>query len=299
MRATLIYNQRAGGVSQMSVDELIGALKSSGYSPVYKATSDERDLDAVLEDATGLFVVAGGDGTLRAVATRIIGKPVTLCPLPLGTANNICRDLCVEGTPLEIIAGLDAYEPYLFDVGRVDAPWGQALFFEAFGCGLYADALATYQPEQGKSVLRALQTLSQTLVDVDTYRWKASLDGEDISGHYLLLEVLNTTAVGPRLTLAPEARTDDGLLDVVRVHHSEGVNHFEYAASLINQRLEHVDGVQVMRGQRLELHWSGFDLHLDGEVYSAPKGWTGPATLYVEVVAGALEFWLPKGAGRG
>lgn len=292
MRATLIYNQSAGGIDQVTVDELLGALRECGYAPVYKATSREDDLDTVLEDATGLVVVAGGDGTLRAVATRVIGKPVSLCPIPLGTANNICRGLCVEGSPLEIIAGLQTYEPHLFDVGRVDAPWGQDTFLEAFGCGLYADALATYEPERGKSVVRALQTMSQTLVDVQTYHWMLTLDGADLSGHYLLLEVLNTAATGPRLELAPGASTNDGLLDVVRVHPSD-VYHLEYVRGLLFGDIEEIPGVEVTRGQRLELHWTGFPLHLDGEV-RPPAGWRGDAaTLTVEVLPGALEFWLP------
>jgi diacylglycerol kinase family enzyme len=68
------------------------------------------DLDAVLTKAKGLVVAAAGDGTVRAVVTRLIGKGLPIAVLPLGTANNIWNTLAsqmpVPATVQEILAGL-------------------------------------------------------------------------------------------------------------------------------------------------------------------------------------------------
>src|SRR5687768_4431875 len=97
MQATLIINPNSGGAEQVKPEELIQALQEAGYEPVLKATNSEEELDTALNGIRDLVVSAGGDGTFRAVATRLLGKKVFLTHLPLGTANNVGHSLGIEG----------------------------------------------------------------------------------------------------------------------------------------------------------------------------------------------------------
>ena len=309
MEATLIYNSNAGGVNQVTVDELRDALQEVGFYPIYKATSSEADLDVALEDVEGLVVVAGGDGTVRAVATRLIGRKVPLAVVPMGTANNISRSLGVTAAPLAILTGLKNPVKCLFDVGYVRAPWGEDYFLEGAGYGLYADTLALYDPEQGKSILRGMDAVRQTLANYQVYRTEMKLDGRDISGDYLLAEMLNTKAIGPRLKLAPDADPSDSLLDVVRVRDVVREQFLHFVVSFLSENLAEVPAVEMDRGRKLELVWAGFPIHVDGEV--RPKLDELPADrlaardarlrlldalgapISLEVLPQALEFWLP------
>jgi len=309
MEATLIYNASAGGVNQVPVEALQDALSEAGYYPVYRATSSEADLDLALEDVNGLVVAAGGDGTIRAVATRLLGRNIPLAFLPLGTANNIGKTLGVTAAPLEIIAGLKDPQKRRFDVGRVRGPWGEDYFLEGAGYGFYADTLALYDPDKGKSVLRGLDAVRQALADYKIYRTDMKLDGQDISGDYLLVEVLNMAAIGPRLKLAPNADPGDGLFDVVCVHQDAGDQFARFAVSFFSESLEELPTVEIVRGQKLEITWVGFPIHIDGEV--RPKLDELPAgrleardarlallgslgvVITVEILPQAIEFWLP------
>jgi diacylglycerol kinase family enzyme len=165
MKARLVYNQSAGMRHNITADDLVEALHQAGYDCVYTETDSEADLDPILADAEGLIVAAGGDGTVRAVVTRIIGQDVALAVVPLGTANNIGRTLGVEGRPLEIVAGLESPRQRPFDVGHVQSPWDEPYFLEALGYGFYADALAAYRPDEGKSILRHIIAVAETIVD--------------------------------------------------------------------------------------------------------------------------------------
>lgn len=299
MKAILIYNQNARQTGKVTVDALKNALQTSGYYPVYTPTMSEEDVDAALADAAGgLVVTAGGDGTVRAVATRLLGRDAFLSILPLGTANNIARTLGIEGDPLELVARLAEPVKCDFDVGRVTAPWGVHYFLEALGFGFYADTLEAYEPEKEKSVLRAVRAFTQTLPDYQAQPFAMSLDGEEISGDYLLVEVLNTTAFGPRLKVAPEADVADGLFEVIRVQARERDNFVRYMLSLVAEELDKLPSVEVSRGSRLEVAWTGFPVHVDGELH--PDSAVGPetavggeASLLIEVLPQALEFWLP------
>ncbi|MDX1413356.1 MAG: diacylglycerol kinase family protein [Candidatus Promineifilaceae bacterium] len=103
MEATIIYNTNAGGISAAEVEDLQDGLRDAGYEPVYKATSCIEDLNPILANAKGLIVSAGGDGTARPVILRLVGRDdVLFTPLPMGTANNVCRTLGIEGDPMEL-----------------------------------------------------------------------------------------------------------------------------------------------------------------------------------------------------
>ncbi|GEM44475.1 diacylglycerol/lipid kinase family protein [Deinococcus cellulosilyticus] len=296
MEATLIFNQNAGGSNRVTPERLIQALEGIGYHPVYEATSSEADLEKALERAQGTVFVAGGDGTIRATALHLIGRDLHLGILPMGTANNIGRTLGIVGEPLDVIDQYSKSISLPFDVGHVRAPWGEDYFLEACGCGLYADMLAAYNPENGKSPMRALQVMSTTLAGYQPLPVVACLDHQDISGSYLMAEVLNTQATGPRMRLAPEAHPGDGLFDVVTVNPEQRDSMFSYLGALIGGSFTDLASVSHQQGRLVEFHWMGQPFHVDGEV--RPQGATGPlegaeGQVVIELLQGALHMLVP------
>jgi diacylglycerol kinase family enzyme len=303
MKATLVYNSNARATSQVTTDEMQDALRRAGYEPVYTPTQTEDELDGALADADGGLVLAvGGDGTVRAVALRLLERDVKLALVPMGTANNIARTFGINGEPLQMIAALSDPFKCQFDVGKVTTPWGVDYFLEAMGFGFYADTLSEYGPDQPKSILRAIGAFTKTLPDYRPKRFQMAVDGEDISGEYMLVEVLNTTAFGPRLRVAPQADTGDGLFEVIRIRAQERESFVGYVTSLLAEELEDLPSVDVSQCKKLELTWGGFPLHIDGVVHPTQterpsarrrQQQSGNRTVAVEVIPQALEFWLP------
>jgi len=313
MHTTLIYNPQAGNTIQPGPDEILEALRRIGFDPVYHPTSTETDLDRALAEAKDLVVVAGGDGSIRAVAIRLLGKKVRITPLPMGTANNISRMLALTINPLEIIAGLADPVECDLDIGRVLMPHGPFYFLEAMGIGMFADGMNKYKPEDGKSILRSLQSARETLREYQPKFFHVNLDGEDFSGSYLLLEVMNTPTMGLHYMLAPDAKADDGFFDLVLIHASQRENYLRFVAGVLTGSLEKLPVVSIHRGSRLEIAWRGFPLHLDGEVI-AGLDWidedelsktaesntldvAGPY-LSVELVPKAIRLLVPRSAGQ-
>ncbi|WP_045234369.1 diacylglycerol/lipid kinase family protein [Deinococcus pimensis] len=301
MQAHLIVNPNAGSTRGLDSDALTDALHLAGYDPVYRATADETELAEALDGAEGLVVVAGGDGTVRAAARHLVGRDVPLAVLPMGTANNIGRTLGLSGAPLDLVRGLAAPRVMPFDVGRVTGPWGEDVFLEAAGYGLYADALNAYDPDEGKSVPRALSALATTVGTYAPPDVKVTLDGVDLSGGYLLLEALNTQATGPRLRLAPHADPGDGLLDVVLVRAEGRDSLLAYLRGLLSDGVQDLPSVETHRGRVLTFGWCGQAVHVDGERRPAyPDGEPDRVVhedgeVRVEVLPGALTLWLPGG----
>jgi diacylglycerol kinase (ATP) len=310
-RATLVYNSQAGSTSQIKPEEILDLLKQDGYDPIYTPTASESDLDDVLAKAKDLVVVAGGDGSVRAVVTRLLKRNVRVAPLPLGTANNICRTLGLSGKPQEILSGLaDPIERNL-DIGCVKTPHGTNYFLEAMGIGVFADILEKYDPNDGKSMLRAIQTLVETLNKYQPKFFHVNVDGQDFSGSYLLFEVMNTPTMGYHYMLAPEAQPDDGLFDLVLIHANQREQYIKFIKSVLTGTLERLPDVSIQRGRKLEIAWRGFPLHVDGEAM-AGKEWmenfeddspmmdepellnVAKPYLHVELMPHSVHFLVPK-----
>lgn len=304
-RATLIHNPHARSTHTLSSDAIMALLREAGFESSYQPTEDEKGLESALRDPGDLVVAAGGDGTVREVALYLTqhSMKTPLAILPLGTANNIARTLGLMGAPEALIAGLAQPRSYLFDLGLVTGPWGKRRFLEAFGFGLFAFGLFTYNPEVGKSLPRLLQAVGMTLAQYKAKNWQLSLDGEDLSGSYLMVEVMNTVAVGLRLRLAPDADPGDGRFDVVLVEEDHRVGLGAYVASLVAGRLDELPNITIRRGSHLTICWDGSPLHWDEEVWPQPAGGEGaapapegpaePQMIDVSLERSALELWLP------
>jgi diacylglycerol kinase (ATP) len=306
MRANLIYNPNSGLMNGSDPDDLVEALKKAGYDPVYEATAAESDLDGLLENPEGMVLVAGGDGTVRAAATRLLGKNVPLAIVPMGTANNIAKMFSIGGSPVEIIAGLRDPKSIRIDIGRVQGPWGNDYFIESFGFGFYAEALSNYQPQMGRNLARSILAGVQTLRDHATRPYQVWLDGQDISGEYHLVEALNINSFGPRLNVAPKADPSDGLLEVVCVGAEQRDSFIEYLMAVRNETFDELGSVEVRRGLELVVEWSGFPVHFDaelphnGQIFTELGGSQEPLydhgaehQIRVRMLHRVLELWLP------
>ena len=80
MHATLVYNPQAKSTAKVTPEEILEALRQAGYDPSYTPTAAEEELDGVLQQARDLVVVAGGDGSIRAVATRLLKRNIRITP---------------------------------------------------------------------------------------------------------------------------------------------------------------------------------------------------------------------------
>ncbi|HYX41298.1 MAG TPA: acylglycerol kinase family protein, partial [Pyrinomonadaceae bacterium] len=103
MRVTLIHNPKAGK-GHPTGDELQTLIKEAGHKVLYQSAK-EKKWQRALQTSADLIVVAGGDGTIRKVATRLAGSRVPLTILPLGTANNIAKSLGINGSFEQLVAG--------------------------------------------------------------------------------------------------------------------------------------------------------------------------------------------------
>src|SRR5690606_21105490 len=132
--------------------------------------------------------------------------------LPLGTANNLAMALGVADVPpAELIASWGTAERRSFDVGVATGPWGTRRFLESVGAGVIAQGIAKIDEADGAGALveqqehpeaqmdLARQVFARLLASAPPLPVQGRVDGRDVTGTYLLLEVMNCASIGPGL----------------------------------------------------------------------------------------------------
>jgi YegS/Rv2252/BmrU family lipid kinase len=163
-----------------------------------------------------LVVGVGGDGTIQEVVNGLIDSagrcPAVLGVVPGGTGNDFSKMLGYPSDPegaLDVILG---GEVRLLDVGRLTDRY----FINIAGVGFDAE-VAGFLNQRPKRLPAALTYIYGVLVMLFRYRpaeMTLELDEETVIGKCLLVSVCNGHSHAGGMRMAPEARPDDGILDI-------------------------------------------------------------------------------------
>jgi diacylglycerol kinase family enzyme len=179
-RGYLIVNPRSGGDSP-SPGELVVAAEKRGIDCQVLADGDDPGAlaRAARADALG---VAGGDGSLAAVANVALERDLPFVCIPFGTRNHFARDLGLDcDDPLAALAAFDGVSQRI-DVGRVNG----RLFLNNLSLGLYADLVRPREHHRSRgdvfAGIRALTRMAR-----EHRRLRVGLDGEPLQTRALLV----------------------------------------------------------------------------------------------------------------
>ena len=225
MKILVIYNPHAGGerarrllpairryLAEKDVAAEFLLTEARGHAMTIAESSDFAPFDAV--------VAAGGDGTLFEVLNGYLRNPGAHKPalglIPNGTGNAFMKELGLRKSDwrqaIDIIA---RDQSRAVDVGRLRAQGQTWHFLNTVGMGFIADIAAT------AARLKWLGNFAYTLaVLIRLPRLKAQtlkldIDGTRVEREGVFVEVANSSYTGTSFLIAPKARLDDGLLDVV------------------------------------------------------------------------------------
>jgi len=234
--------------------------------------------------AAGEIVAAmGGDGLTGAVAGELRDGAGVLAVLPGGRGNDFARKLGIPSDPVAACALLRGPER------RIDlAAVGEGTYLGILSAGLDSDAnrLANETKLPLGTAVYAYAAL-RALAAWKTAHWTVTIDGETREFDGYSVAVSNSGVYGSGMFLVPDARMDDGMLDVVL---AEALPKRRYLANVPKVfKGTHVDepGLTFLSGRRVSFHADRpFTAYADGDPIAEL-----PAT--VEVVPGTLRVLAP------
>lgn len=158
-------------------------------------------------------VIAGGDGTVGAVAAVLCGGDATLGILARGSFNNVATGF---GVPLELDAAVEAIAAGTvahMDSGIAVIGDGEERFFEAAGVGLDAEGFGAVAAGEGAGIISVVRRLRRALWRRRT-PMRIGLDGKRYRTGAPAVTIGNGPYHGFGFALTPDADPQDGLLDV-------------------------------------------------------------------------------------
>jgi YegS/Rv2252/BmrU family lipid kinase len=214
----LIVNPHAGaGRALRLLPGVEAALRGMGRPfRVQPTTSMQhaRELARAACDAGEIVAAMGGDGIVGAVAGELRDGAGLLAVLPGGRGNDFARKLGIPFEPAEAVGLLDSGAEKRVDL----ADAGGTAFLGILSAGIDSDVnrialetrlkLGTFVYTYG--VLRALASWRPA-------SWRITLDGQPSTFDGYSVAVCNSGVFGGGMYLAPDAKLDDGLLDVVTI----------------------------------------------------------------------------------
>jgi diacylglycerol kinase (ATP) len=181
---------------------------------VTEAVGHARDLAAAAARRGATLVIAwGGDGTINEVASALAFGGVPLGIIPAGSGNGLARELGVDPRPERALAEALSATPRVMDVGDVEG----RLFVNIAGIGVDAFVASRFSLARRRGFLGYINITARALATYVPTTYRMTSGETSVTARALLVTIANSAQFGNGARIAPGARVDDGLLDLVVV----------------------------------------------------------------------------------
>jgi diacylglycerol kinase (ATP) len=236
------------------------------------------------KDATILSL--GGDGTLHEIMTACVHTERTVGILPAGSGDDFAYALGIGRNSLE--QALRVIQKGF--VKKVDTATVNGIpFINAFGVGFDADVAYGIHnaPKFLKERNAYLYSVITTLGKLKNIPVEITIDGQKVfSGPSLLVSTQNGPRTGGSFYFAPQAKVDDGLLDVVIAGQFSRLGTLNILPRVMKgTHLSHPN-ILILRGKDILLKWQSVRPgHMEGELLAATE------TFHIQVKPKSLRIF--------
>jgi diacylglycerol kinase (ATP) len=222
-----------------------------------------------------IFVAVGGDGTANEVAGKLIGTDKIFSILPSGSGNGCARELKLPpiGTPLIrlLVKGVTKKIDVIYVNGRHS--------INVSGVGYDAIISKRFNGKESRGVFNYALIILKSLFFYKSKDYHFYVDGHEISTKAFLICFANTRQFGSNAFIAPDAKPDDGLIEVVVVKPFPGWYSFRFAFFIFTKRTNRSKYITTYRCKEIlfdttHVNW----FHIDGD----PVKLRGPVQITIQ-----------------
>ena len=229
LAAFIVHPEKADVANLKSRALLYESTAGWGRSLFFETSAEQAgaaQARLAIEQGATVVVAVGGDGTVREVAEALRGSDVALGILPQGSGNVLCRNLGIPLSNLdEQLKGIFLGTNRAIDVGlaritRADRTETEHAFLVLAGMGLDARTIR-YTREKLKRRFGWLAYVDggiRTMLKDAPLRIRYRVDGGNEKSATVYSVMFGNCGMLPgNLLLIPDAKPDDGLLDVISI----------------------------------------------------------------------------------
>jgi diacylglycerol kinase (ATP) len=286
---TAVVNPAAGGsASAAALLAVARPLREAGaelQTEYSRSLAHAQDLARHAGQQGRVVLAVGGDGMAGGIGGALSGTGAVLGLVPAGRGNDFARALELPTKPLELAEVLLHHEPRPVDTIEVEsAVHDRTVVLGSVYAGV--DALANRHANHAKLLRGAASYYAGGLRAVTTWRpahYRVTVDGEEHQHTGYTVVAANSGYYGSGRLIAPAARMDDGMLEVVMIGEAPRWLFFALMNELKTGTHVHRPQVRILRGREITIS-------ADREVpYGADGEVDAVLPVTVRVLPGALR----------
>lgn len=270
-RYKLIYNPSAGKETAANRAFRIAKLIMNKNDVEFTFYATKGKDDAIkkamesCEEGYDMIFCCGGDGTVHEVVNGMMKckKRPKLAIFPAGTVNDFAEFLEMPDSAEEFYKMFNKYKFKEIDVGKIN----DSYFMNVLMGGIFAN-IPHSVPTDEKAIFGKLAYYLHALLEIpeqieSSFDIKFTIDGQkyDIDTHLFLIN--NTPGAGGFKNLCPNAKFDDGLLDIIIFEKSSHFDLVQIFAGVFNGQHVNHPKVRYMQAKNIIIESSDEKLVLD------------------------------------
>jgi len=218
MKSLIIVNPTSGaGIALKKLPQIKKCFEELKYKYDLVFTSTKRNGKVIAKKAANkynLLIVVGGDGTINEVINGVMlsEKKPAIAIIPSGTGNAYATTIEVPNNIKEVCKKIVKPKIRKVDVIHLKKPGIYAIAF--YGFGFDANVLMLRNWMRISGTIGYILPFFWTLFRLIKYRAKIELNSKKIKTKIVQIVISNSPYYGGGLRLCPNAKVDDGLLDI-------------------------------------------------------------------------------------
>ncbi len=157
-----------------------------------------------------IVVAVGGDGTINEVVNGIHGSEVLLGIIPYGSGNGLARHLKIPFNLRDSIELINKGNFQKIDTISIN----NKIFVNVAGIGFDAMVAKKFSKSNKRGFLSYFKIVTTEYNYYRPKKYRLIIDGQQIITKALMIVFANSDQFGYNTTIAPDAKIDDGLMDI-------------------------------------------------------------------------------------
>ena len=237
-------------------------------------------------------IVCGGDGTVNQIANAVLGMPVNIGIIPMGSGNGLALASKIPRRIHKALENVFAGNAVYIDSFYINNK------FSCMLCGLGFDAQVAHDfaKQQKRGLFTYIKQSIKNFFKVQFYSFEIILHGKSIKIEAFFISIANSNQFGNNFTIAPQASLHDGLLDIVVVNKMSKLRMIwtilkqirNGQVSVYEDKKYHRNDIHYFQTKKITIKNPQLaPLHIDGEPAETA------AVFEIEIIENAFKLLIP------
>lgn len=289
----IIANEiHVSGKNEDKLKEVTSVFDRAGKKYELYFTQQKGDATRIAREITSgegehVLIAIGGDGTLHEILNGIEDfEHCSLGIIPTGTGNDFAESAGIPLSPTHAAEIIAFRAPETVDYIELASGLRS---LNAVGMGIDVDVLKRTYAGKRRGRSKYFYALIKSLIHFKSYDFTLKYDGKEEKHHGLIAALGNGRQIGGGIKLFPEARINDGYLDLIVVDYISKIGIIGAFASLVRGKINKIKKVTAVRTKAAVLipDAEKFTIQAEGELYDN-------IIIDAHIVENKLKFYLPK-----